>query len=260
MAYRYFYSRPTRRQQSNADSVQAKEETAAAGGGMKMGSPGDAYEVEADRVADQVMASPEEDSVQAKAEVGAGPMLMRAMEEEPQAKPEIMRAEEEEPMAKPEIMRAPEEEPMAKPEIMRAPEEEPMAKPEIMKAEEEEPMAKPFVQKMSEEEPMAKTEGNTNVAANSSVQSRIQSSRGLGKPLPAGTRNFMETRIGANFSQVNIHTDARAVQMSKDLKAQAFTVGRDIYFNQGKYNPESSEGKHLLAHELTHVVQQKGRE
>lgn len=259
MAYRYFYSRPTRRQQSNADSVQAKEETAAAGGGMKMGSPGDAYEVEADRVADQVMAAPEEE-MQAKAEVGASPMLMRAAEEEPMAKPEIMRATEEEPMAKPEIMRAPEEEPMAKPEIMRATEEEPMAKPEIMKATEEEPMAKPFVQAMAEEEPMAKTEGKTNVSPSQSVQNRIQSSRGLGNPLPAGTRNFMESRIGADFSKVNIHTDARAVQMSKEIKAQAFTVGRDIYFNQGKYNPESNEGKHLLAHELTHVVQQKGRE
>ena len=72
------------------------------------------------------------------------------------------------------------------------------------------------------------------------------------------TRHFMESRIGADFSKVNIHTDGRAVQMSKDLKAQAFTVGHDVYFNSGKYSPDTKEGKHLLAHELTHVVQQKG--
>ena len=118
MAYRYIYSRPSRRQQSNAESVQAKEETAAAGGGMKMGSPGDAYEVEADRVADQVMTM-EEEQPQAKAQVGANPLVQRAaMDEEPQAKPEVMRMAEEEPQAKPEIM-AMEEEPQKNHDVMR---------------------------------------------------------------------------------------------------------------------------------------------
>jgi hypothetical protein len=68
----------------------------------------------------------------------------------------------------------------------------------------------------------------------------------------------MENRFGNNFSDVKIHTGNDAVQMSKELNAQAFTVGSDIYFNSGKYAPEASDGKHLLAHELTHVVQQSG--
>jgi hypothetical protein len=68
----------------------------------------------------------------------------------------------------------------------------------------------------------------------------------------------MENRFGNDFSGVRIHTDNKAVQMSRDLNAQAFTVGNDIYFNQGKYSPSSENGKHLLAHELTHTIQQSG--
>jgi hypothetical protein len=66
----------------------------------------------------------------------------------------------------------------------------------------------------------------------------------------------MESRFDADFSGVRLHTDSTAVQMSGQLNAQAFTHGRDIYFNEGKYSPGTSEGNHLLAHELTHTVQQ----
>ncbi|MEP6930657.1 MAG: DUF4157 domain-containing protein, partial [Flavobacterium sp.] len=72
------------------------------------------------------------------------------------------------------------------------------------------------------------------------------------------TKKEMESGFGSDFSNVKIHTDASAVQMSQELGAQAFTNGNDVYFNQGKYNPGSQEGKHLLAHELTHTVQQTG--
>jgi hypothetical protein len=74
--------------------------------------------------------------------------------------------------------------------------------------------------------------------------------------MDAKTRAEMETGFGADFSQVNIHTGSQAVQMNKELGAQAFTHGKDIYFNEGKYNPNSNAGKHLLAHELTHTIQQ----
>ncbi|MBK9492218.1 MAG: DUF4157 domain-containing protein, partial [Haliscomenobacter sp.] len=66
------------------------------------------------------------------------------------------------------------------------------------------------------------------------------------------TRAEMENSFGVDFSQVNIHTDGEAVQLNKDLGAHAFTHGKDVYFNAGKYNPDNSSGKHLLAHELTH--------
>ena len=68
----------------------------------------------------------------------------------------------------------------------------------------------------------------------------------------------MEHGFGADFSNVRIHTDFEAAQMSSDIGAKAFTNGNDIYFNQNQYNPNSKEGKHLLAHELTHTIQQKG--
>jgi peptidoglycan hydrolase-like protein with peptidoglycan-binding domain len=72
------------------------------------------------------------------------------------------------------------------------------------------------------------------------------------------TQSEMEQGFGADFNNVRIHNDAEAQDMSQNIGAQAFTHGNDIYFNQGKYNPNSDEGKHLLAHELTHTIQQKG--
>ncbi|WP_445456149.1 eCIS core domain-containing protein [Flavobacterium sp. HNIBRBA15423] len=90
------------------------------------------------------------------------------------------------------------------------------------------------------------------------VESQINSSRGGGSSMDNGTKNFMESRFGTDFSDVKIHTGSQAVQMSRELNAQAFTVGNDIYFNEGKYSPNSDSGKHLLAHELTHTVQQSG--
>ncbi|WP_422104867.1 DUF4157 domain-containing protein [Winogradskyella sp.] len=87
---------------------------------------------------------------------------------------------------------------------------------------------------------------------------QINSSQGNGHSLDKGTQRFMESRFGTDFSGVRIHTDTQAIQMSRDLNAQAFTVGNDIYFNEGKYNPNSNSGKHLLAHELTHTIQQGG--
>ena len=67
----------------------------------------------------------------------------------------------------------------------------------------------------------------------------------------------MEGSFETDFSGVRVHTDQEAAQMNQDLSAQAFTHGSDVYFNEGKFNPESGGGKHLLAHELTHVVQQR---
>lgn len=80
---------------------------------------------------------------------------------------------------------------------------------------------------------------------------------GGGKPLPGKILSGMNAAFGTDFSQVSIHTGNEAIQMNKELHARAFTVGKDIYFNIGKYDPETSEGKHLLAHELTHVMQQE---
>ena len=90
------------------------------------------------------------------------------------------------------------------------------------------------------------------------VENQINSSKGGGSVMDCETKTFMESRFGTDFSNVKIHTGSEAVQMNRELGAQAFAVGNDIYFNEGKYSPNSDSGKHLLAHELTHTVQQSG--
>jgi hypothetical protein len=84
----------------------------------------------------------------------------------------------------------------------------------------------------------------------------IQAEKGLGSPLPATEKSFMESRFGMDFSNVSIHNGNTSVQLSKELNAQAFTTGNDIFFNEGKFQPDTRDGRSLLAHELTHVVQQ----
>jgi Domain of unknown function (DUF4157) len=97
--------------------------------------------------------------------------------------------------------------------------------------------------------------GNGNIAS-ADIESRVYESQGKGQQMDAGTKAMMETSFGADFSNVRIHTNSQSVQMSRDLGAHAFTVGNDIHFNNGKYQPGSKEGISLLSHELTHVVQQ----
>src|SRR5712691_7910193 len=77
-----------------------------------------------------------------------------------------------------------------------------------------------------------------------------------GQSLDAGTRAFMEPRFGHDFSQVRVHTDARAAESARAVNALAYAVGHDVVFGTGQYTPGTSEGQRLLAHELTHVVQQ----
>jgi hypothetical protein len=78
-----------------------------------------------------------------------------------------------------------------------------------------------------------------------------------GSPLDADTRADMEGRLGHDFSDVRVHTDGAAHRSAESVSAQAYTVGSDIVFQDGRYDPASSAGAHMLAHELTHVVQQR---
>jgi hypothetical protein len=89
--------------------------------------------------------------------------------------------------------------------------------------------------------------------AASEVESVISSS---GRPLDHETRRYMESRIGFDFSKVRIHTDSRAVASAKSLNARAYTVGNNVVFGAGRFAPNTTEGRRLLAHELTHTVQQ----
>lgn len=82
--------------------------------------------------------------------------------------------------------------------------------------------------------------------------------RSTGQALNDDTRVRMERRLGSDFSQVRVHTDARAAQSARAVDALAYTVGRDVVFGEGRYAPHSASGQRLLAHELAHVVQQRG--
>ncbi len=91
-----------------------------------------------------------------------------------------------------------------------------------------------------------------------STASGIQSLQGGGRPLDQSSRSYFEPRFGADFSAVRVHTGDSAAQAAQSVDARAFTLGNDVVFNQNQYSPDSLEGKNLLAHELTHVIQQGG--
>ncbi|MEO7827962.1 MAG: DUF4157 domain-containing protein, partial [Allosphingosinicella sp.] len=94
------------------------------------------------------------------------------------------------------------------------------------------------------------------VAARPEVAADVRSATGGGRPLPAKARGFLEPRFGASFSGVRVHTDAKAGKMANQLSARAFTHGKDVFFGEGQFAPERKDGMHLLAHELTHTIQQ----
>ena len=242
---------------------------------IEVGSANDKYEVEADRMADSVVnkqAATPNKFTSTTADVQQKPLAeqitplvqkssaeeepqakLQRMEEEEAAQAKLQRMEEEEPQAK--LQRMEEEEPQAK--LQRMEEEEPQAK--LQRMEEEEPQAK--LQRMEEEEAaQAKVQRKEQAGAtvSSKTEAKLNSKSSPGKPMDAKTRAQMESGFGADFGHVNIHTDANAIAMCKELGAHAFTYGNDIYFNEGKYDPENTPNKHLLAHELTHTVQQKG--
>jgi len=81
---------------------------------------------------------------------------------------------------------------------------------------------------------------------------------GHGKALSESERRFFEPRFNRDFSEVRIHTDSRAAESAKQINARAYTTGSNIVFDDGQYQPHSEQGRRLLAHELTHVVQQRG--
>lgn len=104
---------------------------------------------------------------------------------------------------------------------------------------------------------MAKSQGGL-PGTSEQFEQELHSSRGGGQTLAPDTQNYMSQSFGRDFSQVRIHTGNKSSEMNRSIQAKAFTHGSDIYFNSGQYNPNTQDGKHLLAHELTHVVQQKG--
>ena len=105
---------------------------------------------------------------------------------------------------------------------------------------------------------IAQRMGDGAFALDDETADRISSARGGGKVLDPGMQESMGQVTGHDFSGVRVHTSSEADTLSKQLHARAFTTGQDIFFREGTYDPSSSAGKKLIAHELTHVVQQSG--
>src|SRR5260370_22835355 len=108
---------------------------------------------------------------------------------------------------------------------------------------------------------LQKTAGNATVSAALEEQEpslvRDVVGTGGGSPLDRDTRGFMESRLGADFSDVRVHTGGQASESARSVQAYAYTVGNDVVLQSHKYAPESESGQRMLAHELTHVVQQR---
>lgn len=101
--------------------------------------------------------------------------------------------------------------------------------------------------------------GSSGITVSNQMESQLSHLQGGGQAMPSGLRNMMESGFGQDFSHVRLHTDSEAASLSSSIHAKAFTHGNDIYFNQGQFSPNTTEGQKLMAHELTHVVQGGGK-
>jgi len=113
-------------------------------------------------------------------------------------------------------------------------------------------------QHCEEEEKVQRKESGTEEPQGNELDSYVSSIGSSGQPMPDSTRQFFEPKFGHNFSNVRLHTDGVAAKSAQSINALAYTSGNNIVFNSGQYAPASPEGQRLIAHELTHVVQQTG--
>lgn len=205
---------------------------------------GDKYEQEADNVAKEVVQQMREQPVQ------------RAGEEDELQMKRIQRAGEEDELQMERVQRAGEEDELQMKRIQREEEDE-LAMKRIQRAGEEDELQMKRIQRAEEDELQMKSlENGGDVTPD--VESQIEQARGGGQSMDDSIRQPLEQAFGTDFSGVRIHTDSQSDTLNRSVQARAFTTGSDIFFRSGEYQPGSSGGQELLAHELTHVVQQGG--
>lgn len=210
---------------------------------MTVGAANDPYEMEADSVAKQVMTGGET-TVQRESEMPEEEISEKRM---PQILQRASLGEDDDmQMKRAEIQRADELEGLED-EIQEK-------RADVQRADELEGLEDEIQEKRIQRESQDLS-GSFDVEGQ--VEQQIQGSKGGGQAMGSSS-DFFTQRMGHDFSNVNIHTDAGADNLNRSLGAKAFTTGNDIYFRSGEYNPGSSGGQELLAHELTHVVQQTG--
>lgn len=136
--------------------------------------------------------------------------------------------------------------------------EQPVQQKGAEEKKEETPVQKKSEGDEKEEKPLQKKDEKPTNSSEAKFDNILNKTKGGGSVLPAKVRADLEQQFNANFQQVRIHYGIDAIELCNISKAQAFTHGNDIYFNSNKFDPDSSSGLALLAHELTHVVQQNG--
>ena len=149
---------------------------------------------------------------------------------------------------------------MPEPEMQRQVDEE--EEEEILQTKPLVDQITPLVQRQVEEEEemlQAKSREDATSEVSYGLESQINAIKGGGRPLAESVRAYFEPRFGTDFSQVKVHTGAQAAESAEEVNAKAYTLGQDVVFGTGQYAPKTSEGRRLMAHELTHVVQQSGK-
>jgi hypothetical protein len=241
---------------------------------LVVGAPNDVYEQEADRVADRVMRMTEPpDAEDEQTGAGQGETAELQTEKQEKVSPKKLRVQRQVVEGEaPEIGqvtsvqrqredKAPE---TLLPRVPRRSDEVekptsavlPMAQRKITDDEE---LASPVstIQRQIEEEPkVAQAFSSQEPEVPPDIKGYIETDEGGGEPLSESAREFAEPRFGQDFGGVRVHTDSRAADATQALNARAFTRGQDIYFDEGQYRPSAPQGQRLLAHELTHTLQQ----
>lgn len=224
---------------------------------LTIGQPNDKHEQEADRIADRVMRVPENSPIQRRCKECEEEDRLQRKPLASRITPFIQRQSGQNSGLEDE-----EEKVQTKPLVQR----QEMDDEEGIQRKTQVSEVTLLVQRqeqgaLDEEEEMIQTKSEGGVPiVTSSFQNQLDASKGGGSPLPKSTNQFMSNAFGTDFSHVRVHDGTQANKMNQSIQAKAFTHGSDIYFKKGQYNLGTSEGNHLLAHELTHVVQQRGNE
>ena len=206
---------------------------------LTVGAPNDKYEQEADRVADQVMRMPESGSLSANG--GPSPLNGTIQRTCASCSEEYKTAENQ-----------------------NRPVESASLCPGCQGNDDALIQTKQLTphfqrQELGEEEDellQTKKAGGSSPEVTPAISAGIRSLQGGGRPMSGSERSFFEPRFGADFSGVRVHSDMRAASLARSVNARAFTLGRNVVFGSGEYSSDVLSGKKLLAHELTHVVQQ----
>ncbi|CAN7731747.1 DUF4157 domain-containing protein [Paenibacillus sp. LjRoot153] len=151
-------------------------------------------------------------------------------------------------------------------ELQMKPSSESIQRSEGGESEDEELQMKPSTESIQrseggeseDEELQMKSSSESGFEADAGIESQIKAKQGSGSKMDSSIQAKMESAFKTDFSNVNIHNDSESSKINRSLGAEAFATGNDVFFREGRYNPDSREGQELLGHELTHVVQQRG--